>query len=316
MARAQVSWSVAIIASRENPDVLTRCITAVLQACSAQKATLDVLINGNPALASQIGVHIRHLDLGTNTVRIWSIPAGDKANAWNEYVHRIWPSASHAFFVDGYVEVRPDAFMSLLERMENSEGALAASGVPSAGRSAPALREQMIRQGGLHGNMHLIHAETMAQLRNIGFRLPLGLYRTDSLIGAVLMFGLDTVKNRWDTKRIAVAPDATWDIEGISNLNVKNALGQLKRRVRQAQGELENKALREHMSILRQPVNQLPDTSQVLVRKWLASNPAQARTIYLKRPLCLYAARKLRHQREWAADTITPSLLQECTGGT
>jgi len=315
MTCAQGPWSVAIIASRESLTVLMRCITAVLTACSSQRVLVDVLINGNPDLGKQAGDNVQDLDVGMNTVRVWSIPAGDKANAWNEYVHRIWPAGTHAFFVDGYVEVRPDAFAALLERMENSAGALAATGVPSAGRSASALREQMIRQGGMHGNMHLIHADAMARFRDIGFRLPLGLYRTDSLIGAVLMFGLDTAKNRWDTKRIAVAPDATWDVPGTAALTFKNVVGQLKRRIRQAQGDLENKALREHMSVLRQPVNQLPETSQALVRHWLISHPDQARSVFLKRPLCFYAARKLRNARNWSADVTSSSLVRACTGG-
>jgi hypothetical protein len=309
MNRPQVDWSVAIIASRENLDALMRCITAVLKACCSHEVIVDVLVNGNPALASQAAPHVQDLDKGNDNVRIWSIPAGDKANAWNEYVHRIWPAGRHAFFVDGYVEVRSDAFRALAEQMESCAGALAATGVPSAGRSAPALREQMLRQGGMHGNMHLIHATAMTQLRDIGFRLPLGLYRTDSLVGAVLMYGLDTVRNRWETSRIAVARDATWDIPSTSAFTMKDVVAQLKRRIRQAQGDLENKALREHMSVLRQPINQLPATSQALVANWLTSKPKEARSMFLKRPLCLYAAHKLRKPRNWPTDTTASSLV-------
>jgi hypothetical protein len=46
------------------------------------------------------------------SLRIWSITVGDKAFAWNEYLHRIWPASAMTFFIDGYAEVRSDAFMA------------------------------------------------------------------------------------------------------------------------------------------------------------------------------------------------------------
>lgn len=308
-------WAVAVIASRESSSTLVRSIGAVFAACSSKQATVDVLINGNPALAEEMAAL---LDTGAfadrhGSLRIWSITVGDKAFAWNEYLHRIWPAGTTAFFIDGYAEVRPGAFTALERCLGQRPEALGATGVPTSGRSAAQLREQMLRHGGFHGNMHVLRAETMAELRTAGFRLPKGLYRTDSLIGAMLMFGLDATRHGWRPERIAVEADATWEVPGISALSLQNVKSQLKRMVRQAQGDLENRAVREHLVTLKRPAPDLPDNAQLLVKEWMARNPSELRALFLKRPLCLYAAYKLRAARDWSAAGKMP-LLVKTTG--
>ena len=312
MLDTSTPWVVAVIASRESSATLTRSIGAVFEACASRQVTVDVLINGNPALADEMATL---LDTGTfacrnGSLRIWSITVGDKAFTWNEYLHRIWPAGAMAFFIDGYAEVRPDAFTALERSLGQRSEALGATGVPTSGRSAAQLREQMLRSGGLHGNMHVLRAETMAELRAVGFRLPIGLYRTDSLIGAMLMFGLDATRHAWSPKRIAVEADATWEVPDLSALSLQNVKSQLKRMVRQAQGELENRAVREHLVTLKRPAPDLPDNAQLLVKEWMARNPSELRALFLKRPLCLYAAYKLRAGRDWSAAGKMPLLVR------
>jgi hypothetical protein len=302
-------WSVAIIASRESPETLARCIRAAAKACGFRSAIIDVVVNGNRELALHaVGFPTAEL-AGDATVRIWSIHTGDKAHAWNEYVHRLWPQGRTAFFIDGYAEVKPGALAALGQRLDDAADALGATGVPTCGRSAAKLREQMLKSGGIHGNLHAIRSEAMAALRERGVKLPLGLYRTDSLIGAMLMFKLDPAAHRWEPRRVAVEPDAVWDVQGIAELTLKNMLTQAKRILRQAQGDLENRAVREHMAIRRLPPQQLPTTTNALVNGWLASQPQQARALFLKRPACYYAASKLRHERDWSGTAVVPELM-------
>jgi hypothetical protein len=302
-------WSVAISASREAPATLARCIRAAAEACGFRSAIIDVLVNGNRELAIQAGMSVPPALAGHVKVRIWSIHAGDKAHAWNEYVHRLWPQGHTAFFIDGYAEVKPGALAALAQRLDDTPDALGATGVPTSGRSAAKLREQMLKSGGMHGNLHAIRSEAMAALRERGVKLPLGLYRTDSLIGAMLMFQLDPAAHKWEPRRVAVEPEAVWDVQGMSELTLKNIVAQGKRMLRQAQGDLENRAVREHMAIKRLPPQQLPATTNSLVNGWLASQPQEARALFLKRPSCYYAARKLRQERDWSATAVVPELM-------
>lgn len=303
-------WTVAIIAARESIDTLARCIGATLAACESRGAVIDVVVNGNAELAKSAAalVSTGTLRQGASVVRVWSIEVGDKAHAWNQYVHHIWPGSHIAYFVDGYVEVRRDAFAALSQRLADAPEALGVTGVPSAGRSAAKAREYMIRHGGIQGNMHALRGEVMTEIRERGVRLPLGLYRTDSLVGALVLLKLTPESAKWEPRRMVVAADATWDIPDQSAITFRNVKAQFKRILRQAQGELENRALREHMTVRRLPAQQLPETAAELVNHWITVQPEQAKAL-LKRPTCRYAAYKLRHHRDWSAAKIPPQLL-------
>ena len=302
------SWALAIIAARESAETLKQTIKAARIASADQELIIDVLVNGNPSLAQEIASWARSCPPDPS-LRVWSISQGDKAHAWNEYVHRIWPVGRLSFFLDGYAQPRADGLSQLAENLTEVPHAFGATGVPSSGRSAPALRDQMLRIGGFHGNMHAIPAHAMEQLRAVGFRLPLGLYRTDSLIGAVLMFGLDPAANAWEPRRIVVNPKATWDVPGQADLTIKNITGQFKRRFRQAQGDLENRAVREHLAIRKLPIHLMPKTARELVLSWIEAHPDQARQLYIKNPLRLHAARQMRASQNWSGIELAPELL-------
>jgi hypothetical protein len=300
--------SVAIIASREDVTTLKHCIDSVIHACKDNAAVIDILVNGNPQLAQDVA----QIPFGCPErcrLRIWSIRQGDKAHAWNEYVHRIWPGRGDAIFLDGYVEVEAGAFDALEEALAASADAWGATGVPTSGRSAAHLRALMLREGGFHGNLNVLRAHVMQKLQASGFRLPLGLYRTDSLTGALLMFGLDPAANSWDKRRIAVVPGAVWKVRAMGRISYKNIVSQWKRMLRQAQGDLENRSVREHMAVKRLAPHLLAPTSQALVGGWIAEHPEQARQLFRKRPLCAYAAWRLRTPRDWSAAAVAPEMV-------
>jgi hypothetical protein len=304
---ASPTWSVAIFAARETTETLARCIRAASAACAGRDAVIDVLINGNAALAQAAAA--MDWDAAQGRVRVWSIAMGDKAHTWNEYLHRIWPKGATSFCIDGYAEVKPGALAAIAERMAQDSSRLGATGVPTCGRSAARLREQMLKSGGIHGNLYAVRPEAMQALREQGFRLPLGLYRTDPLLGSVLMFGLDPANNQWDPTRIAVEAGATWDVRGLSDLTWNNLRSQVKRMVRQAQGDLESRAAREHLAVKRLAPHLFPRTVRELVHGWIEEHPQQARSLFFKRPLCLHAARRLKVERDWSAAATPPELV-------
>jgi hypothetical protein len=233
---------------------------------------------------------------------------GDKSHTWNDYLYRIWPGGL-TFFIDGYAEVRPDALALIAEAMVQRPAALAASGVPTSGRSAVAIRKLMLEQAGIHGNLYALCASAITGLRDCGFRLPLGLYRTDPLVGAILKFSLDPSKFGWDPSRLVVQPDATWDVHGTPWWKWRNLMAVWKRTLRQAQGELENRAAREHLAVRKRGPGEIPATAQEFVGNWVAEQPQDARMLFLRRPLTYYAANKLKAPRDWSLAGQAPCLL-------
>ena len=302
-------WAVAIFAARETPASLTATVCAALTACKGRRATIDILINGNHSLAANFASNVTTLPADECTLRVWSISTPDKAHTWNEYVHRIWDRDSTTFFIDGYARVKPDALVAIERCLDAKPNAMAASGVPSCGRSAQRLRNTMLRTGGIHGNLYALKCESMNALRETGFRLPLGLYRTDPMLGGALTFRLDPSNNEWTRGSVVAVADATWEVDGISKLSYENIADSFKRRLRQAHGILESHAFSDHMSMKRLPPRLLPGTAQDMVNNWIESQPDKARSLFLKQPLCIYAAHQLRKARDWSTTQTAPVLL-------
>lgn len=293
---AAPAWAVAIFASRESLATLSECVAALVEACrfSQKAAVIDVLVNGNPELghaASGVLASCPNVE-----VRVRSIQLGDKANAWNEYVHAFWPGAETTFFVDGYVRVQADAFGLLDGAIASGPSFLGATGVPSVGRTAGALRSQMIAGGGMHGNMHALSNKAISAYRDNHVKLPVGLYRTDSLIGAIMMFRFDPAQFKWDASVVKVQPDATWGLINQPRFGPALIKSYWKRKLRQSQGQLENLAVHEHMAVRRLTPQSLPGTARQLVLDWVERHPSKVRKLAVKNFLVLHAMYKLRNQ--------------------
>lgn len=284
-----------------------------MNATDGVATTIDLILNGNRELADSVSSHLETLSRDVakrerTLTRIWYIPVADKAHAWNLYIHDILPSSEIAFFLDGYAQVMPDSLKLIREAFDATPKALAASAVPTTGRSSRSQTALMLREGGLHGSLYALRGSFAAKLRATGFRLPLGLYRTDGVLGAAISFDLDPAKNDWDSRRIFVHPTATWKIRPSSWTNPSDIRSHLKKMVRQAQGVLENLAVREHMAVQKKTPQSLPRINADLVGSWIRANPRSAIRVFLKNPLCVVAALKLRRTRDWSPASV-PALL-------
>lgn len=303
-------WAVAVFAAREDLATLSRCVVSILSSAKGRTVTVDILVNGNRALAEEaVETSFAQLPTGTATVRTWFIELGDKAHTWNRYVHEIWPGGNLTFFVDGYAEVRQDAFSRMEAGVQASPEALGVTGVPTSGRTAEAVRQVLLQQGGIHGNLYAIKVSAMTAIRGAGFKLPVGLYRTDSLVGAALIYCLDPSSHGWNPQRILVEPYSTWQVRQSSWWLPSHVSGHLKRRLRQAQGVLENRAVRDHLTIKKKLPQHLPETIEELVLNWLAGNRKEASTLFLRNPLLILAVRKLKERRDWSRCSAPPLLL-------
>lgn len=285
-----------------------RTIAVTLKA-AGESARVDVLVNGNRLLAEEAARVFRSSGgAAEELVRVWHIPRGDKANAWNQHIHQIWNGEALAFYVDGYVSLAPDAIAKLCNAMQQNPEALAGSGVPSVGRSSQQLRKEMLTLGGMHGNLCCIRDSALVAIRQRNIRIPLGLYRTDSTIGAMLSFGLNPAENDWNPRGfIALAPDATWQTDQKKWWRWADLWATRKRRDRQAQGQLENRAVRDHLAIRQLPPEAMPETGVELVLQWVERCPDDAAELQRTSLLVKRALERLRISPElWRAEDIAP----------
>lgn len=306
-------WSLALFTSRESATQLTDVIAAAANAERGGAALeIDVLVNGNPALANELRARLATAGWwrsGTS-VRLWAVSAPDKAYTWNQYLHGIAPDADLAFFMDGYVTVAPEAFAEMALALRRRPAALAATSMPTRGRSAGAIRRRMLAEGGLHGNLYALTRATVRRLRSSGFRLPRGIYRNDSALGAALAFDLEPARNVWSWDRIAVVPDARYDTPVAQAMRVADVAAVMKRRWRQARGQLETLALKAHLADAQRPPSAWPSTARALVLQWAEEHPDDARALLWTDPAAWAALINLRN----AHDDATGNGLIECLG--
>jgi hypothetical protein len=306
-------WAAVIFTSKESLSDLLKTVDATLVA-AAGCASVHVMVNGNTLLANELARAYgarSTVASGHTPVKIWAIPRGDKANAWNRYVHDIWAGESLAFFVDGYVRPNPDAFRVLGDSVHANPQAWGGSGVPSVGRSAKALRQNLIVNTGFHGNLCCLKGDAVSQLRSQKINLPIGIYRTDSLMGAFLCYGLNPASNVWEDFRIHVEPRASWQADPLRLWHPGDILVQWKRLLRQARGKLEVKAFSDHMAVHRRSPATLPVTVHELVLQWAERCPAQVRKLYVANPLTWFAMRALRKTSNETTQCASAKLIWE-----
>ena len=277
MSAVPASWTVAIRSSREPWPELKACIEAALAGVGPPRC-VDVVVNGNPGLAEVAANALKEEPVVAHRLRVWSIDMGDKANAWNMLVHSLAAAERGCFFLDGYVRVQPGALQHMVDALRARPQCLAAAAVPSMGRSAAKLRHEMTTEGGLHGNLFALTAGTMTTLRERDIRIPVGMYRTDAALGAMLAFGLDPAVHEWQPlQQICLAAEATWSVPPTTWANVRHVLTHWKRVRRQARGHLENMAVRHHLAVCGRRPEALGRHIREVVDTWKREAPADFR---------------------------------------
>jgi hypothetical protein len=291
-------WSVAVITAREDPDLLCAVIGAALDASKGHGTVVDVMVNGNQALSRAAAAYVTSLRGsrgGAALARIWDIALRDKAHAWNEYVHRIWPGSECAFFLDGFARVSPDAFEQLRSSLREHPEALAAN--------AAALREGqrlLPARGALGGNLHAVRGSAMQELRQRRIKLPLGFYWVDGLTGAIFNYRFDPAQHAWNPDNIVASRRAGWSTREKSPWRIGDLRDQFNRMKRQARGRFENRAVRDHMTIKRRSPQAFPETSRDLFVSWMRAHPMQAAWLACKNPLIVDVFLNLRQPQDWS----------------
>lgn len=264
--------NLAIFSSRESSAELAKTVHAAI-AAAPENSVIDILINGNPALSRGIASILSKEDLRPrHTIRVWHIPAADKANAWNQHIHYVCEMDMDCVYIDGYVQLKRDAITKLQETLASHPRALGSSGAPSAGWSAKEITATMKADGGFHGNLCAITVNALAQMRRNGIRIPIGMYRVDALMGAFLSFGLANTSRTWSPKEhVPVTFDATWHCRIKKWYSLQDINAWIKRRERQIRGKVENAAIKQLLVHEGIRLEDIPGDVAQLSRNWVNS---------------------------------------------
>ncbi|MEZ6122033.1 MAG: glycosyltransferase family A protein [Planctomycetaceae bacterium] len=202
------SISIAVFAHNEEASI-GACLKSLLAAAGPVGAALTrvvVLANGCTDSTDQ-----RVLDLAREDCRIQlcRISLGDKANAWNTYVHDLC-SEEHEhclhLFVDGDITCTPGTIEAVCAAVRRSPTAHAVSVLPAIGVGRNrALNVRLYEEdGAIFGNFYALTGEFLRDIRVRGIRIPRFSMGEDVIVGEMVCFSLDR-RNPYDNRRAVLA---------------------------------------------------------------------------------------------------------------
>jgi len=214
-----MSLSVCIFAHNEE-RLLPPCIAALDAAADGAAFRAHILVNGSTD--STLGV-AKTLAAADPRVTVHDLPVADKANAWNDYVHRIAQHEDVHIFVDGDIAPAPRAFAELAGALRANPRAYAAAAIPFSGRDRAAWAERLNRFSYLSGNLYAMSRQALAAFRARDLHLPFGAKGEDGLIAYLLLTDLKGGEDDTRRERIVAAAKAGFAFNSLA-LNWNDAM--------------------------------------------------------------------------------------------
>src|SRR5262245_7042038 len=234
-------WPIAVFAHNER-DRIKRCLDSLFEGGLGRDLAIHVLVNGCTDDTESV---VRGYAATSPAVTAHSIEIGDKANAWNVFVHEIAPEAAVHFFVDGDVRILPGSLLALRRALDASPHALAASALPDSGRNSGRWMDAVLHEHGLTGNCYALRGAFVRRMQGRATRLPVGLIGEDSWVGALAKADVDGTSG-WDQNRIEVCLDARFHYESLRWYSPADLRLYWRRRFRYAQRTWQTLLLRHH----------------------------------------------------------------------
>jgi hypothetical protein len=210
-------WSIAVFAHNEAARI--RAALASLPA-GAGGHPLSVVVLANGCSDSTVDV-VRSCAPHVPDLRLVEIDLGDKANAWNTYVHDVWTAEEMSaieihFFMDGDVRLEPDALPLLASAFLAAPSIDAVGGMPTTGRDRDAWRERMARNVSLAGNLYSLRRSFLNELRRSRVRMPIGLIGEDRFVSWLVEHRLGAGAAADDQPRCVFHRDAGFAFDSLS----------------------------------------------------------------------------------------------------
>ncbi|WP_207536997.1 glycosyltransferase family 2 protein [Sabulicella rubraurantiaca] len=222
--------SVAVFAYNEENGI-GACLDAIGACAQEAQVTVHVLINGCTD-GTEASVRA-YKPSGFEVVPV-VIRRGDKSNAWNHYVHEVAPleSATHVF-TDGDCRMVPGTLRGFLSSFGRHPEAMGCAALPVSGRSQTEFRAKLARGREMAGNLYALRSEAVRRFREIGVRLPFGMFGEDGLVTMLVKHDLDPRSPRRE-ERIAVSEEGGFAFEPLSPLSLRDLKTYRNRKMRYA----------------------------------------------------------------------------------
>jgi len=226
--RSGMTCSVCIFA-RDEEQKLHYSVGALGLAGLRADDSVHILVNGCKDSTLLVAHALAEAD---SRISVYELPVGDKANAWNEYVHRI-ADLNHEthVFLDGDITPSVNSITALERTIFQSPESRAAAALPASGRSRRQWARMLLSHHYLSGNLYALSVSAIAAFRQKNICLPFGAKGEDGLISYLLLTDLKGGKDDSFINRIAISEEATFEFESLQ-VNLRDARIYLRRLAR------------------------------------------------------------------------------------
>lgn len=220
------TWPVAIL-TRNGAATLPRALSSLAAARDGNRLEIVVIANGCTDDTARVARTWRGDGV---SVKVVECPRGDKANAWNVYIHEHAIDSSIHFFMDADVEAEPAALRRLADALHGP--AAAAGAVPANGRDRNASIGRMIAHGRVAGGLYALSGDFVADLRRRQLRLPLRWIGDDFLISWIAKGGWWLATSHEPSDRVVIVPEARYRFRPLSRWRLRDVATYSRRMVR------------------------------------------------------------------------------------
>jgi glycosyltransferase involved in cell wall biosynthesis len=221
-------WSVAVFAHNEAKRI-RRCLDSLLTQDTLPPPRIVVLVNGSTDKTADI---VDEFATRHPSVQRVTLPIGDKAAAWNHYVHDLAVDAEHHAFVDGDVHPLRDALPAIGKAFARQPAARAVGATPASGRNRVGWARRMVTHGRLAGGLYALRRDMVDELRERDIRLPLGLIGEDLFVSCLAKAMLHPRGMYQASPQLVIAADARFAFDSLSLARPGDWLTYLRRLVR------------------------------------------------------------------------------------
>lgn len=266
-------------------------------AAAAGEVDVDVWVLANGCTDGTCDDVRRHAHLLPN---LWlaTIDRGDKAHAWNLFVHTLLTTERLAaievcFFTDGDVTLEPNALLHLAAALQQKPAAHAVGGMPASGRDKHAWRRRMVAYGNLAGNLYALRSSFVESIREGGHRIPTGVVFEDAVVSWLVKTDLGRHAPVNDGRICVFCRTAEFSFESMSPRRLADYPRYFRRKRRYAFGHLQIEMLANLLA--RDGIGAMPADVATLYRD--APRPSRLRWVGLDTPLRLLAALEIWRRR-------------------
>jgi glycosyltransferase involved in cell wall biosynthesis len=213
----RLTFSVCIFAYNEQEHIL-ECIESISNAAPDIPVLINVIANGCTDLTVPIVRQYAESHPGT---RLVVLDQGDKANAWNHYVHIVAPPTDLHVFVDGDVRIARNSLRELAVAAATETQARAFACVPQSGRSRRSFHRKIVSNRELAGNFYALRDGVIQAFRARQVRLPIGMFGEDGLVTMLVKCDLDPLSPLIE-ERVHPCENAAFGFDSLSWLNPKD----------------------------------------------------------------------------------------------